>query len=105
MFEASGNPAALRQGIECVRPAAVVVLISIGGEASLMLNVLVAKEVDLRGTFRFDKEFDWAVDAIAQGRIDPSPLLTDVMPVRDAVKAFEHAADRSKAMKAQLSFE
>ena len=105
MFEASGNPAALRQGIECVRPAAVVVLIGIGGEATLMLNVLVAKEVDLRGTFRFDKEFDWAVDAIAHGRIDPSPLLTDVMPVRDAVKAFEHAADRSKAMKVQLSFE
>jgi L-idonate 5-dehydrogenase len=105
MFEASGNPAALRQGIECVRPAAVVVLIGIGGEASLMLNVLVAKEVDLRGTFRFDKEFDWAVEAIAKGRIDPSPLLTDVMPVRDAVKAFEHAADRSKAMKVQLSFD
>jgi L-idonate 5-dehydrogenase len=105
MFEASGNPAALRQGIECVRPAAIVVLIGIGGEASLMLNVLVAKEVDLRGTFRFDKEFDWAVDAIAHGRIDPSPLLTDVMPVRDAVKAFEHAADRSKAMKVQLSFD
>ena len=88
-----------------MRPAAIVVLIGIGGEASLMLNVLVAKEVDLRGTFRFDKEFDWAVDAIAQGRIDPSPLLTDVMPVREAVKAFEHAADRSKAMKVQLSFE
>ena len=105
MFEASGNPAALRQGIPCVRPAAVVVLIGIGGEASLMLNVLVAKEVDLRGTFRFDKEFDWAVDVIARGRIDPSPLLTDVMPVRDAVKAFEHAADRSKAMKVQLSFD
>jgi L-idonate 5-dehydrogenase len=105
MFEASGDPAALRQGIECVRPAAVVVLIGIGGEASLMLNVLVAKEIDLRGTFRFDKEFDWAVDAIAYGRIDPSPLLTDVMPVRDAVKAFEHAADRSKAMKVQLSFD
>ena len=43
-----------------------------------MLNVLVAKEVDLRGTFRFDEEFDWAVDVIARGRIDPSPLLTDV---------------------------
>lgn len=105
MFEASGNPAALRQGIECLRPAGIVVLIGIGGETSLMLNVVVAKEVELRGTFRFDKEFDWAVDALARGRIDPSPLLTDVMPVRDAVKAFEHAADRSKAMKVQLSFE
>jgi L-idonate 5-dehydrogenase len=105
MFEASGNPAALRQGIECLRPTGVVVLIGIGGEGSLMLNVVVAKEVELRGTFRFDKEFEWAVDALASGRIDPTPLLTDVMPVRDAVKAFEHAADRSKAMKVQLAFD
>src|SRR3954471_3866181 len=105
MFEASGNPAALRQGIECLRPRGIAVLIGIGGEANLMLPTLVAKEVDLRGTFRFDREFAWAVDAIAQGRIDPSPLLSDVMPVRDAVRAFEHAADRSKAMKVQLSFE
>ena len=105
MFEASGNPAALRQGIACMRPRGIGVLIGIGGEAALMLNVLVAKEVDLRGTFRFDREFAWAVEAIAQGRIDPSPLLTDVMPVRDAARAFEHAADRSKAMKVQLSFE
>ena len=45
------------------------------------------------------------MDPRLQGRIDPSPLLTDVMPVREAVKAFEHAADRSKAMKVQLSFE
>jgi L-idonate 5-dehydrogenase len=105
MFEASGNPAALRQGIDCLRPRGIAVLIGIGGEANLMLPTLVAKEVDLRGTFRFDREFAWAVEAIAQGRIDPSPLLSDVMPVRDAVRAFEHAADRSKAMKVQLSFE
>ena len=69
LFEASGNPAALRR-LECVRPAAVVVQIGLGGEATLLLNVLVAKEIELRGTFRFDEEFDWAVDAIAQGRID-----------------------------------
>ena len=105
MFEASGNPAALRQGIDCLRPRGIAVLIGIGGEASLMLPTLVAKEVDLRGTFRFDREFAWAVETIAQGRIDPSPLLTDVVPVREAVRAFEHAADRSKAMKVQLSFE
>ena len=104
MFEASGNPAALRQGIDCVRPRGVVVLIGVGGEATLMLNVIVAKEVELRGTFRFDQEFFWAVEAIAAGRIDPSPLLTDVMPVREAKSAFDLASDRSRAMKVQLSF-
>ena len=105
MFEASGNPAALRQGIAAVRPRGIVVLIGIGGEASLMLNVLVAKEVDLRGTFRFDAEFGWAVDAIATGRIDPTPLLTEVVPLARAREAFDLASDRTRAMKVQLSFD
>jgi L-idonate 5-dehydrogenase len=105
MFEASGNPAAVRQGIAAVRPRGIVVLIGIGGEASLMLNLLVAKEVDLRGTFRFDAEFAWAVDAIASGRIDPTPLLTEVVPLARAREAFDLASDRSRAMKVQLSFE
>lgn len=104
MFEASGNPAALRQGIECVRPRGIVVLIGVGGEARLMLNVLVAKEVELRGTFRFDREFSQAVAAIASGRIDPAPLLTETVPVRDASRAFELASDRTRAMKVQLAF-
>ena len=104
MFEASGNPVALRQGIEAVRPRGIVVLIGVGGEASLMLNVLVAKEVELRGTFRFDREFAQAVAAIASGRIDPAPLLTETVPVREARRAFELASDRSRAMKVQLAF-
>jgi L-idonate 5-dehydrogenase len=105
MFEASGNPAALRQGIAVLRPRGIAVLIGIGGEASLMLNVVVAKEVDLRGTFRFDAEFAWAVDAIASGRIDPSPLLTEIVPMARARDAFDLASDRSRAMKVQLSFD
>ncbi|CAA9326885.1 MAG: L-idonate 5-dehydrogenase [uncultured Microvirga sp.] len=104
MFEASGNPAALRQGIEVVRPRGIVVLIGVGGEASLMLNVLVAKEVELRGTFRFDREFAQAVAAISSGRIDPAPLLTETVPLREAPRAFALASDRSRAMKVQLAF-
>ncbi len=106
MFEASGHEAALRQGLEGVRPRGVIVLIGLGnGDTRLNLNLAVAKEVEVRGTFRFDAEFAWAVEAIASGRIDPSPLLTDVMPMRDALHAFEHAADRSRAMKVQLAFD
>jgi L-idonate 5-dehydrogenase len=105
MFEASGNPAALRQGIAALRPRGIAVLIGIGGEASLMLNVVVAKEVDLRGTFRFDAEFAWAVAAIASGRIDPTPLLTEIVPIARARDAFDLASDRSRAMKVQLSFD
>ena len=67
------------------------------------LNVLVAKEIRLRGTFRFDVEFEWAVDFIASGAIDVAPLLTEIVPLDDAVRAFELAGDRSRAMKVQLT--
>jgi L-idonate 5-dehydrogenase len=104
VFEASGNPAALRQAIELVRPRGVLVLIGLGPEAPLPLVSLVTKELDVRGTFRFDQEFATAVDALASGRIDPMPLLTETIPVADAVAAFELAGDRSRALKVQLRF-
>jgi L-idonate 5-dehydrogenase len=104
VFEASGNPAALRQAIELVRPRGVLVLIGLGPEAPLPLVSLVTKELDVRGTFRFDQEFATAVDALASERIDPMPLLTETIPLADAVAAFELAGDRSRALKVQLRF-
>jgi L-idonate 5-dehydrogenase len=104
VFEASGNPAALRQAIGLLRPRGVLVLIGLGPESPLPLVSLVTKEVDVRGTFRFDQEFATAVAALAGGRIDPMPLLTQTMPIADAVEAFELAADRTRALKVQLSF-
>ncbi len=104
VFEASGSPAAIRQAIDVVRPGGVLVLIGLGPEGPLPNSALVTKEIDLRGSFRFDQEFGIAVDALASQRIDPMPLLTQVMPVAEAVAAFELAGDRSQAMKVQLSF-
>ena len=50
-----------------------------------------------------DKEFSCAVDFLASGAIDMRPLLTGIVPLADAVRAFELAADRSSAMKVQLA--
>jgi L-idonate 5-dehydrogenase len=103
-FEASGNERAIRSAIEVSRARGIVVLVGLGGETQFMMNHLVNREIDMRGTFRFDGEFALAVEAIVSGRIDPMPLLTDVIPMRDALRAFELAGDRSRAMKVQLSF-
>ena len=69
------------------------------------MNSVVAKEIDIRGTFRFHSEFATAVGYIAQRLIDVRPLLTATVPLKDAVSAFELASDRKRAMKVQLSFE
>ncbi len=66
--------------------------------------MLVAKEFELRGTFRFHEEFAMAVQMIGERRIDVRPLLTATLPMAQAVEAFHLASDRSKAMKVQIAF-
>jgi L-idonate 5-dehydrogenase len=103
-FEASGAGPALAGALQVVRPCGTIVQVGIGGgDAKVALNVLVAKEINLRGTFRFHEEFAWAVDLLASGALDVMPLLTEILPLRDAVRAFDLAGDRSRAMKVQLA--
>ena len=106
IFEASGAPPALAAAIAAARPGATIVQVGIGADATppVPLNALVAKEITLRGTFRFHEEFAWAVDFIVSRRIDVRPLLTEVVPLADAVRAFDLASDRSRAMKVLLAF-
>ncbi len=105
MFEAAGSEATLLAGLKVVRARGTIVQIGQGAQASLPMSVLVTKEIDLIGTFRFHAEFGQAVAAIAHRRIDVRPLLTDVIPLADAVRAFELAADRTRAMKVQIGFD
>jgi L-idonate 5-dehydrogenase len=92
LFEASGNMRALTGAF------------GTGGDFTLPISVLVAKELELRGTFRFHEEFATAVSMISSRRIDVRPLLTATLPMDKAVEAFELASDRSKAMKVQIAF-
>ena len=105
LLEASGNQAAIRGALDVVRPGGVLVLIGLGGEIALPMNTVVAKELELRGTFRFHEEFHWAVDSIASGRIDVSPVISDIIPLAEADRAFALAADRKQSMKVQLAFD
>jgi L-idonate 5-dehydrogenase len=105
VLEASGSGVALSGALEVVRPGGVIVQLGLaGGEMTLPINLLVAKEISLRGTFRFHEEFFWAVDFLGAGAIDIAPLLTELIPFADSVRAFDLAADRTTAMKVQLAF-
>ena len=103
VIEASGSAAALSSALAVTRPGGVIVQLGIGGDMTLPMNVVTAKEIELRGSFRFDVEFGWAVGFLASGAIDVAPLLSEIVPLDEAVRGFELAADRSKAMKVQLA--
>ncbi len=104
-IECSGAPAALHQGIGLVRPRGVIVQVGIGGNVEVPMNTIVAKELQVRGSFRFHFEFAEAVELMRKQLIDVRPLVTHHFAADDAVTAFETAGDRSKAMKVQLDFD
>jgi L-idonate 5-dehydrogenase len=105
LFEASGNQRALVGAFDALRPRGIIVQLGLGGEMTLPINTLVAKEFDLRGAFRFHEEFAVAVELLNKGLVDVKPLISATLSYRDSARAFALAADRSQAMKVILNFD
>ncbi|MFM8920878.1 MAG: L-idonate 5-dehydrogenase [Limnohabitans sp.] len=105
VFEASGSEPALRAGLDVIMPRGVLVSVGMGGDMSIPMTQLVAKEVDLRGTFRFHPEFANAVQFLNSGLINGKPVITGILPIDKAVDAFELASDKSQSLKVQIDFE
>jgi L-idonate 5-dehydrogenase len=104
LFECSGVAAALAGTIPALRPGAVIMQLGLGGDMTLPVQAMTAKEIELRGSFRFHAEFFTAVAMMRGGRLDVSPLITQTLPLHDAVAAFDLASDRSRAIKVQINF-
>jgi L-idonate 5-dehydrogenase len=102
VLECSGNPRAMAAAIPVLKPRGRLVLVGLGGDAALPINAIVAKELSLVGTFRFDREFDEAARIIGSGAVDFAPVVSAVYPWDDAVAAFEHAGDRNRATKVAI---
>ena len=105
MYECSGNVQALTGGIAALRPKATAMQLGLGGDMTLPMMQLTAKEISLRGSFRFHSEFATAIELMSAGLVDVKPLITHSMPFNDAVAAFDLANNREEAMKAQILFQ
>ena len=69
------------------------------------MMLVTAKELDLRGSFRFHEEFAQGVAAMRAGRIDVKPLLTHAGGRDEAEQGFRLASDRNSAIKVQIRFD
>ena len=103
-FECSGSLRVLAQALAVVRPRGTIVQVGIGGSFDVLMNVVVAKELRLAGTFRFGPEFAAAAGLIGRREVDVRPVITATCPLSEAEAAFALAADRRAAMKVQLAF-
>src|SRR6478609_4779291 len=104
-FEVSGTAAGLASAIGAVRRGGVVVQVGNlpGGQIPVPANAVMAKEIDLRGSFRFGNEFFTAVELIADGSVDVLSLVTAQRPLSVAPDAVRLALDRSQSVKVVLT--
>jgi L-idonate 5-dehydrogenase len=104
LYECTGVAAALAGGIAALRPRGVILQLGLGGDMTLPMMAITAKELDLRGSFRFHAEFALGVSLMQKRLIDVKPLITHTLPLDQAEAAFRLASDRSQAMKTQIAF-
>jgi L-idonate 5-dehydrogenase len=104
VFECSAAPSALRTAISAVRPQGTIVQVGVTGDLPVPINLIVGKEIALKGTHRFHPEFAEAVRLIDSGALDVAPIVTGSYPLDEAVSAFAAASDRSRSVKVQLTF-
>jgi L-idonate 5-dehydrogenase len=104
LFECTGVGPVVASTIPAMRPGATMVQLGLGGDMTLPIQAMTAKELSFKGSFRFHAEFFSAIDLMSNGRLDVTPLVTHTLPLVDAVKAFELASDRTQALKIQIAF-
>ncbi|TIP55435.1 MAG: L-idonate 5-dehydrogenase, partial [Mesorhizobium sp.] len=79
VFEAAGQGATVASALPVIKPRGTLVTVGQGATAELSMSIIVTKEIQLKGSFRFDTEFALAVDLIGSGRIDVAPLLSNTL--------------------------
>ncbi|MBX3530694.1 MAG: L-idonate 5-dehydrogenase [Rhizobiaceae bacterium] len=104
LYECSGATAALAAAVAVLRPRAIAVQLGLGGDVNLPMTAFTAREIELRGSFRFHEEFPVGVELMKKRLIDVRPLISHTVGLDDALAGFELASDRGRSLKVQINF-
>jgi L-idonate 5-dehydrogenase len=104
-FEVSGTASGLSSAISSVRRGGTIVQVGNlpSGQIPIPANAVMAKEIDLKGSFRFGEEFERAVRLIDEKEIDVLSIVTSEWPLSEATEGFRLALDRSQSGKVVLT--
>jgi L-iditol 2-dehydrogenase len=108
VFECSGDPAAVGQAVELVKPGGQIVQVGIPVEERIPLNYrkLRRKEIAIKHVRRQNRCYEKALDLVADREIDIAWLATHCFTPEDAQLAFTVAADRlDGVLKASIVFD
>ncbi len=91
VIECAGSPPALQQSIDMARPGGQVILVGVNErETPIIPTSLMFGEVGIRGSLAWTHtDFRIAVDFMASGQVDVTPLISDVIALQDIQQGFE----------------
>jgi len=99
-WEAAGAPLALTLAIERVRKGGVIVQVGTLPElVQIPANLIMAKEIDLRGSVQYHKAFPDVMALLSSGRLHIDDLVTQRFPFARAPEALEFALDSRESIK------
>lgn len=93
VFDASGQETAIAEGIEVLRKGGRFIQIgTITRPITLPANLIMVKELDFLGTFRYANDFPAALHLLAEGRIPAMDVVTSTYRFAETQRAFDKAA-------------
>ncbi|MDQ0798716.1 L-idonate 5-dehydrogenase [Arthrobacter sp. SLBN-112] len=106
VIESSGNHHGLASAITGAVRGGTVVMVGLlpTGMQPVPISLAITRELDLKGSFRFNDEIDQVITALADGTLHIEPVITHEYPLADALHAFEVAKDSTSSGKVLLSF-
>ncbi len=103
-FEAAGVEAALGQAIRLCAPGATVVQVgTLPDGTAVPANLMLSREIQYVGSWRFANVFDRVIEMVVSGKIDPRPLITRVFPFEELPTAILEAGGGGDIIKVQLA--
>jgi len=104
-IDAGGIQPTFDQCLEAVVPGGTVV--TLGSFMTLQLNLIrmAGKEIHLVGSLTYTTNEFWeTAEAISAGKLDPSPLITELRPLSEGAAVFQELADHpSRALRVVLT--
>ncbi len=98
-LEVVGASATIGTAIRCVRKGGVVTLVgNVSPAAEIPLQLVVNREITLRGSCASNGEYPQCIDLMARGAIDVKPLISACIPLADAPAWFERLYAREAGL-------
>ena len=107
LLDCAATEQTLPQGLDIVRAGGRIAWVGMAAEtACIPFQTLQAKEVFITGVFRYENQFQKAVNLLASGQIDTARLVTHRFAFPRVEEAIRFAAgNRSTALKTMVTFE